>query len=111
MSLRRRSPLPSGGGKPQTLKEYVSSQYYRTQLKFTDNGHPYIALDKTRIIMWMSYWPVSALWTLINDPLHRLYNFIYNRLESVYTAIAAHVMRKFVVVKTPSVEPADGDFR
>ena len=33
---------------------------------------------RTRIMGWMIYWPLSLAWTLLNDPIRRLYDAIYN---------------------------------
>jgi len=35
---------------------------------------------KQLIFGWMFYWPLSAAWTLLNDPIARLFNFIYHRI-------------------------------
>ena len=45
------------------------------------------------IIFWMSYWPASAVWTLINDPFTRFFKFIYNRIVAMFESIA-HAMFK-----------------
>jgi hypothetical protein len=37
---------------------------------------------KARIIGWMAYWPWSAAWFLINDPIKRAYRYIYESLVS-----------------------------
>jgi hypothetical protein len=28
---------------------------------------------------WLFFWPVSLAWTVLNDPLRRIFNFIYDR--------------------------------
>ena len=43
---------------------------------------------KTKIIGWMAYWPISAVWTLLNDPLRRLYDAIYNGIAASLQAIS-----------------------
>jgi hypothetical protein len=35
---------------------------------------------KARIMGWMIYWPLSFAWTLLNDPLYRLYVAIYDKI-------------------------------
>ena len=32
----------------------------------------------------MLYWPLSGLWTLINDPVKRTFRWIFGRLSSYY---------------------------
>lgn len=39
------------------------------------------------IAQWIIFWPVSAIWTLINDPLYRLGTFLAIRIRSVFQRI------------------------
>lgn len=48
---------------------------------------PVAATNKARIIMWMSYWPWSALWTLVRDPFRYVYQAFAEKLESMSTKI------------------------
>lgn len=49
--------------------------------------------NKARITLWMTYWPFSGLWTLINDPVRRTFNYCYERcarsLQALSNAVAA----------------------
>lgn len=51
--------------------------------------------NKGRIIFWMSYWPASAIWTLINDPITRLWKFVYNRLGALFEHISKAMFSKY----------------
>lgn len=51
--------------------------------------------NQGRIIFWMSYWPASAVWTLLNDPFKRVFQFVYNRLGQLFESMA-HSMFKDV---------------
>lgn len=37
---------------------------------------------KADFMTWALFWPMSFVWTVINDPIRRLYNAIYNALAS-----------------------------
>jgi len=63
-------------------------QVFAREAKIKDIVIPSANRNKGRIIFWMSYWPASALWTLINDPFTRLFKFIYNRIGSVFELIS-----------------------
>lgn len=41
-----------------------------------------------RILMWIGHWPFSMLWTLINDPVRRIVEWLYGRLKNIYRAIS-----------------------
>lgn len=43
---------------------------------------------KSRIVGWMTFWPWSALWFVINDPVRRAFNAIYEKLQGTYQSIA-----------------------
>lgn len=53
-----------------------------------------VSQNKSRIIAWMSYWPPSALWTLINDPVKRLFNNLFRKFEKVYQRIFNNVFKE-----------------
>lgn len=44
--------------------------------------------NKTRVLVWMSYWPLSATWTIINDPIRKMYKHILYRLSGFYQGIS-----------------------
>lgn len=51
--------------------------------------------NKERMTTWILYWPTSALWTLLNDPLVRLAKWIYQRLGGIYDGLTQRVFGKF----------------
>jgi len=49
--------------------------------------HPTFAQSTRRVIFWMAYWPWSAFWTLLNNPLRWLYEEIYERMVGSFKRI------------------------
>lgn len=47
---------------------------------------------KARIIHWMTYWPISGIWTLISNPVRKMANRIFYKLEKVYQNISDRIM-------------------
>jgi hypothetical protein len=45
---------------------------------------------KSTIIMWMSYWPFSGFWTLLNDPVKRIFRFCYRHMAGGLQKISDH---------------------
>jgi len=39
--------------------------------------HPKVGKHKMRIYVWIAYWPWSFVWTMINDPVRKIFNRIY----------------------------------
>jgi hypothetical protein len=55
--------------------------------------------NKARIISWMSYWPFSAFWTLINEPVKKIFKFIYTKFEGVFTYMEKKVFSDIRTMK------------
>ena len=43
---------------------------------------------KGKIIGWMAYWPISAAWTMLNDPVRRLFEAVYNGIAKSLQSIS-----------------------
>jgi hypothetical protein len=54
---------------------------------------PDVTQEKASIIRWLTYWPWSMLWTLIDDPVKRFFNFLYEQIGAFMQAIADRVFR------------------
>jgi hypothetical protein len=46
---------------------------------------------RSDITGWMAFWPWSAIWTLINDPVKRMYKALARSLEKVFDGISRRV--------------------
>jgi hypothetical protein len=75
------------GAVKDTWKHYVKKR------TFLDLGKPMIREHKWRVIAQMTYWPWSALWTLINDPVRRFFSWAYERLSGTLQAISNRAFR------------------
>lgn len=56
---------------------------------------PLAIKNKGRIVFWMSYWPWSGIWTLINDPITRIYRFIWHRLGATFENMSKAMFAKY----------------
>jgi hypothetical protein len=63
---------------------------YRTLLN-SDGLKFNVKYNKERILSWMTYWPFSAVWTLINDPIKKTFQKIFKSLESKFQKISDSV--------------------
>lgn len=43
---------------------------------------------KGRITAWMMFWPMSAVWTVINDPIRRSFAWAYNQVSGTFQRIS-----------------------
>jgi len=49
--------------------------------------------NKARIMRWMMFWPWSAVWTIINDPIKKLFKRIYRTIQGLLQAISDRAYR------------------
>jgi len=79
----------------ETLEQYI----IRARPSAYDQFPPSPVANRDRIILWMAYWPFSALWTLINDPLKRIWRFTFNRITAFLTWISNRAFADFHELK------------
>ena len=60
---------------------------------------PRAAKSKARITAWMAFWPFSVVGTVLNDPVRRLFNFLYSQFKALYERLSGFVFRKDVELK------------
>lgn len=70
----------------QQTREAIQDAFGSVWKYNSDGVRPSAQRNKGRIFGWMIYWPVSMLWTAINDPVRKLY-------EAIYRAIAGSLQR------------------
>ena len=71
----------------------MSDEYIRPDDVRPKNIRPKAYSHKSRVLMWMTYWPWSLVWTVINDPIKRLFREIYYRIANLLDNISKHVFR------------------
>jgi hypothetical protein len=52
---------------------------------------PEAAESKAMIMRWMTFWPWSFIWTMINDPVKRLFKAIFRNIQSLLQKIVDRV--------------------
>ena len=52
---------------------------------------PHVGRNKSRILFWMTYWPFSAAWTVIHDPVTWFFNWAYLALGKLFQSMADSV--------------------
>ena len=68
----------------QNKKESLMKRIETEGNGIRDYDIPKARRNKSRIISWMSYWPFSAFWTLINEPVKKMFKQIYSKIEKIY---------------------------
>jgi len=50
--------------------------------------------NRVLITHWMIYWPISGIWTLISNPIVKIFNHIFYKLESFYQKIGDKIFNE-----------------
>jgi hypothetical protein len=75
------------------LKTYISRNV--SYDRFGGTMPPEPGRNINRIFTWMLYWPWSLLWTFLNDPLVRIFNFAFRRIEDLLKSVTRRRFKKF----------------
>jgi hypothetical protein len=83
-------------------REYLGKAYYTGYSHGYDEDSlewviPQATNFKSKIVTWILWWPTSVVWTVLNDPLVRLANWMYRRFQGVYRIIAKRAFSKFEI--------------
>lgn len=62
---------------------------------------------KSRITMWMSFWPASAAFTLTRDPIKNICTGIYNHLADKYQELAERAWRHAIEMRQTDLTPPE----
>lgn len=90
--------LTPGSSIPEGLKDEWAKYYKdhnsyryeeREQIVFKPEPRNY----KNRITTWMTLWPLSFLWTMLNDPIVRFFQHIYYEIAGVLRKISDNVFK------------------
>lgn len=90
------SSLPVPEDRMKEFEEHLShvswNNNHRSQL--FSRERPRATRNKARITAWAAFWPFSFLGTLLNDPVRRLINFLFNQFKALYQKMSDWVFRK-----------------
>lgn len=67
------------------FETYMRSQWQKPDYSGIKHGlKPVAAESKAKITAWMAFWPCSLISTLLNDPVRRLFRFLFNTFKVLY---------------------------
>lgn len=65
---------------------------------------PQVSQHKARIMGWMTFWPVSLTWTLLNDPVRAAFQHIYASISSTLQDISNKAFNHLATTKKLDLE-------
>lgn len=73
----------------EDFRQYLREEgYFSRSYDSSTKIIPRASDNKWRITGWVTYWPWSAAWTLINEPVRKAVKFIWRHMSSTYQRIA-----------------------
>ena len=57
---------------------------------------PQVSKFKDELFVWFALWPFSAIWTVINDPIKRLFECIYHNIHRKLQAVSNHFWKQIM---------------
>ena len=89
-------------GLPEKTDEPIPSQYRAEWKKKLEgrkgysgsrllNEAPLVRNYKAKVVRWMSFWPISLIWSLINDFVKRICNAIYLRIAKFLQRVSDNI--------------------
>ena len=64
------------------------ASFYGYRERFGMSVPPSPGDNKGRIMLWMIFWPIDMVWSIINDPVVRIFRWIYQRIVGSLGRIA-----------------------
>lgn len=74
--------------------------HYRTDYKeFSSLKKPQAVENKSRIVAWMSMWPLSFIGTLLNDPVRKTFNWLFTSFRALYQKMSNSIFSQDTEMK------------
>jgi len=71
-------------------------EMYRSSTTDMQVHKPKIEKHVEDFIRWASYWPISIVWSIINDPITKVFRWAAKRLQSILNSISDRIFNKII---------------
>ena len=105
---KRRFLEANGVGHLRTVPENLRDTWRDMNQLPYDTPKPMPSRHKGRIMTWLVYWPWSFVWTIIDDPIKRMFRAIYDQIKSTLEAISHRAFRDVDDELAPPSGPSGG---
>ena len=76
-----------------------AKEKYKNDIDYFDIKKYNVDRNKERILHWMIYWPLSSIWTLINDPIKKSFEFILSQFGGFYNKMSESILGDIIKEK------------
>lgn len=75
-----------------TNQRYLEGRHYNSiDIEKPSDVIPNVSDNFAKLTSWIVWWPTSAFWTILNDPIRRIARQIVKVFRELYSKMAAHV--------------------
>jgi hypothetical protein len=68
----------------KTYKDFVAEDLLKDPAAVVAAIKPEAAKHKAAITEWIAFWPMSFAWTVLNDPVRKIVNYIFSRIKGTF---------------------------
>lgn len=68
------------------------TDFTKTLEDLTPKGDEY----KSVIVAWISYWPLSLIGTLVNNPFRHFFNWVYDSVSGTYDKVTKNQIKNYI---------------
>lgn len=89
---------------------FVNKQYANWKSIFkssTSFDLPSAMEYKAEIMGWLAFWPWSFVWTMLNDPIRKFFNTLFNLLSESFDSISRWRFRELIDAKAAEAAEAE----
>ncbi len=72
-------------------QNYLGKNQYHNPIKERSDATPSLTERAGDLTRWIVWWPMSAFWTILNDPIRRIAEALVRVFKGVYTRMALSV--------------------
>jgi len=73
---------------PEDMKQdWEEELKFQTLIQMFVRGEILASEHKVRITAWIAWWPISSFWTLLNDPIKKIANYLFSQFKEIYNKI------------------------
>jgi hypothetical protein len=90
--------LPTRTAEPDTIASFERALVCNCSVRI-DDLPPKVGKHIDDLVFWLSYWPLSLIFTLLGNPIRQLVNLILSVIGNPLNRISAHMFKDFAELK------------
>jgi hypothetical protein len=77
----------------RVYKDMRSEEFMNDPARIVDMIKPQATKHKAAITEWIAFWPMSLTWTMLNDPIRKIVNYLFSRIKGKFQNMSDTMFR------------------